>query len=129
MQLQDLRAHGFVGEVGKGKLTCRRSVRPTALSEPRRVRIEYSMKEFPKVYVEDPPLQRRADQSGIPHTYPGPRPCLFWPAAREWQAADRISRTIVPWLLEWLVFYDIWLRTGEWLGGGVPHAPADGKAD
>ena len=135
MQLQDLRAHGFEGQIRGRRLICRRLVKPTALSVPRRVRVEYAMKESPKVYVDDPPLQSRDDKPGIPHTYAGPRPCLFWPAGREWQPSDRISRTIVPWLLEWLAFYEIWLRTGEWLGGGIPHTargdtlPTHDKAD
>jgi hypothetical protein len=30
-----------------------------------------------------------------------------------------IALTIIPWLLEWLVYYEAWLVTGEWLGGGV----------
>ena len=135
MQLQDLRAHGFEGELRGRRLVCRRSVKPTSLSASRRVRIEYTLKKYPEVHVEDPPLQTREDQAGIPHTYPGPRPCLFWPAGREWQPSDRISRTILPWLLEWLAFYEIWLQTGEWLGGGIPHtaqgeqAPTHEKAD
>ena len=29
-----------------------------------------------------------------------------------------IADTIVPWTAEWLVYYEIWLMTGEWYGGG-----------
>ncbi|MBS7327126.1 MAG: hypothetical protein KIG68_00015 [Oxalobacter sp.] len=29
-----------------------------------------------------------------------------------------IADTIVLWTQEWLFFYEIWLETGEWLGGG-----------
>ena len=29
-----------------------------------------------------------------------------------------ISNTIIPWTIEWLYFYELWLATGEWLGGG-----------
>ncbi|MDY0295864.1 MAG: hypothetical protein RB296_00975 [Acidobacteriota bacterium] len=32
-----------------------------------------------------------------------------------------IAKTIVPWASEWLIFYELWLATGEWLGGGI-HA-------
>ncbi len=30
----------------------------------------------------------------------------------------RIATTVIPWLLEWLVYYEAWQATGEWLGGG-----------
>lgn len=29
-----------------------------------------------------------------------------------------IANTIVPWAVEWLFFYEVWLVTGEWGGGG-----------
>lgn len=34
---------------------------------------------------------------------------------------DWIADTIVPWTQEWLFFYEIWLATNEWCGGG--HTP------
>jgi hypothetical protein len=33
-----------------------------------------------------------------------------------------IADTIVPWAALWLVFYEYWLATGLWLGGGE-HPP------
>ena len=34
----------------------------------------------------------------------------------------QLATTIVPWCSEWLFYYELWLATGEWLGGGVhPH--------
>jgi hypothetical protein len=32
-----------------------------------------------------------------------------------------LATSIVPWLLAWLIDYELWLATGEWLGGGMPH--------
>jgi hypothetical protein len=32
-----------------------------------------------------------------------------------------IAETIIPWTSEWLYFYELWVFTGEWHGGG--HAP------
>jgi hypothetical protein len=29
-----------------------------------------------------------------------------------------LAHTIVPWLISWLVFYEIWLVSGVWHGGG-----------
>ncbi len=36
-----------------------------------------------------------------------------------------VAYTIVPWLMEWLVYYEVWLITGQWEGGGIPHGPAE----
>lgn len=45
--------------------------------------------------------------------------CLYYPTAHEWNDTMKLSETIIPWACEWLYFYEIWLITGEWLGGGV----------
>ena len=29
-----------------------------------------------------------------------------------------LSNTIIPWAIEWLYYYELWLTTGKWLGGG-----------
>jgi hypothetical protein len=34
-----------------------------------------------------------------------------------------VATTIMPWLLLWLTFYELWLATGVWLGGGTVHSP------
>lgn len=124
IQLAMLRRRGFDGDVRRGRLTCRGVVQPLPLSQVYRVRIEYRLGDPPRTWVEDPPLRDRGDVKPIPHVYPGPRPCLYWPAASEWTPCQSIADTIVPWLLEWLAFYESWLATGEWQGGGVGHPPA-----
>ena len=40
----------------------------------------------------------------------------------DWREDRALAWTIIPWLLEWLVEYEVWLVTGEWCGGGVAHA-------
>jgi len=30
-----------------------------------------------------------------------------------------ISNNIMPWISEWLYYYEIWPVTGEWYGGGI----------
>ena len=42
--------------------------------------------------------------------------CLF--AKGDWTPQKYISETIVPWAAEWCYFYEVWLDTGEWHGGG-----------
>lgn len=105
--------------VEKGLLVCRGSIRPTEVNATYAVRIEYRAKEPPEVFVESPALKRRDPERPIPHTYPGDRPCLYLPGAEEWRSDQHIATTIVPWLSEWLFYYEVWRATDEWLGGGV----------
>ena len=30
-----------------------------------------------------------------------------------------LANTIVPWVADWLYYYEVWLFTGEWEGGGI----------
>ena len=100
-------------------IVCSGSIQPTALSSTYRVRITYEIKKTPEVEIVDPVLQRRNPQERIPHTYSGDRPCTFRPGV-DWRS-DQSLTILVPWISMWLFFYEIWVVTGEWLGGGVEH--------
>lgn len=39
--------------------------------------------------------------------------------AKEWLGGMAIAKTIIPWVIEWLVCYEGWLVTGRWNGGGI----------
>lgn len=36
-----------------------------------------------------------------------------------------LATTVVPWLEEWLAFYEGWFLTGTWQGGGTLPAEYD----
>ena len=38
---------------------------------------------------------------------------------------NRIANTIVHWAIEWLYYYENWVYTGKWLGGGHGNWDAD----
>lgn len=90
--------------------------------------------DFPWVRVLRPALRERPDfeDGPLPHVYwRNNRPflCLFDPAQKEWNAGMAISGTIVPWISDWLYFYETWSLTGKWLGGGRhPGDPLPKKA-
>lgn len=44
--------------------------------------------------------------------------CLLHPEKFEWGMIDWIQETIIPWTIEWLFYYELWLCTGKWYGGG-----------
>lgn len=84
---------------------------------------------LPLVVVLDPLLRRRpsAPEQPIPHIYLNPNPrcqdfpvlCLYYPPRGEWHGGKAVGKTIIPWTSEWLICYEGWLATGEWMGGGI----------
>jgi hypothetical protein len=73
----------------------------------------------PQVEVVKPELKCRPDAEEIPHTYPDGSVCLYFPRYFEWTPADAVATTLIPWLSEWLYYYEVWFLTNEWLGGGI----------
>lgn len=105
----------------RGTLTWRYSRRPTLFSRAYDLRIEYQGRGFPSIWVDDPDLALLADGRTLPHVYEQrpARLCLHFPPAKEWKTSDRIDLTIMPWADLWLLYYEAWLLTDEWEGGGV----------
>jgi hypothetical protein len=115
----------FNSWVKNGTLIVEGDLRPTARSVTYRVRIEYRAGDAPRVNVLSPKLEPREPGGRLPHVYPGNRLCLYLPGADEWTPDMSLAHTIVPWISEWLFFYETWRVTSVWLGGGVE--PADSK--
>lgn len=100
-------------------------IRPSPNSRVYRIRIRYTLNEKPKINVIDPPvLQKAKGQDLLPHVYSTKEQliCLYFPPFEEWTPAKFIAKTIVPWASEWLLYYELWLITGEWLGEGIHHS-------
>lgn len=70
------------------------------------------------VFVRHPNIEEIAEGKSIPHRYPSKALCLFYPYYDEWRKNDLWADTIVPWCSLWLFYFEIWIITGEWLGGG-----------
>ncbi len=94
------------------------------LGDKYKVKIHYKFGKFIKVIVLEPkPLKLANGSKKLPHVYchKSQQLCLYYPKYKEWDGNKRIVNTIIPWALEWLYYYEIWLFTGEWLGGGIEH--------
>jgi hypothetical protein len=61
----------------------------------------------------------------IPHIYSEAplRLCLYLPGTGEWERHLRIDQTIVPWTYLWLGYFEEWLWSNEWKGGGKHPEP------
>lgn len=102
---------------GGSWLVWRGKVQPHPLSERYTITIRYKLRNRPGVFVISPRLRSRNGQ-GIPHTFSGDELCLFRFKHLEWNGRMWIADTILPWTSLWLYYYEVWLATGEWLGGG-----------
>jgi hypothetical protein len=101
--------------VRRGRLRWVGRLQPTPLSVTYTVSIEHSRGKQPQIAVLEPELERPEDGE-LPHVFAGDRLCLCYPW--QWDGSKLIIRTIVPWISEWLLHYEIWKVTGKWHGGG-----------
>jgi hypothetical protein len=105
--------------VRAGRLRWEGHFQPTSCSERYLVRIDYAPPTRPEIVVVSPRIEA-PDEGELPHVYPGDRLCLCFPD--EWKPQMRIDTTIVPWIAEWLLQYELFSFTTRWHGGG--HRPA-----
>ena len=114
-----------------GKLTWRFAATPSPLSRDYQVRIDFRQGGRPKTFVEAPDLGELAKARRIPHLYQQrpPRLCLYLPQTSEWQSWMRIDETIVPWTALWLFYFEEWLASDDWKGGGMHPGDNDTEDD
>lgn len=109
---------------GSGILTPQRlewhfAARPTPMSREYQIRIELQNDATPDVTVLEPDVRALAGTRDLPHIYHNPdRLCLYLPGTGQWDASKRLDETIVPWTHLWLTYFEGWLVSGEWKGGG-----------
>jgi hypothetical protein len=98
--------------------------KPTPLSRQYAIRITMKKGKPPAVYVLEPNLSMLAEGRTIPHLYSQKehKLCLHLPRARQWDHDKSVASTIVPWTFLWLYYFEEWLFSNEWKGGGV-HPP------
>lgn len=108
--------------VNRDTLTWVADFTPSPLSDTYTVRLFYRLGKNPRINVLKPSLVI-PEGTLLPHTYPDGLLCLHYTKAHEWRSDMHLYQTIVPWISEWLLHYEIWLATGIWCGGGI-HPPA-----
>ena len=111
-----------------GALQWNYETRPTSISRVYKIQIRYRLGKSPEVFVMSPNLRDLSGGTQIPHLYDQDRQklCLYLPGTGEWTATKLIADTIVPWTNLWLYYFEDWLETREWHGGGK-HPAADPK--
>ncbi|WP_417414313.1 hypothetical protein [Hoeflea sp.] len=119
------------GNLANGHIIWRFKASPTPLSREYEIEIDYKQNEVPNIRVLQPDLNELAKGRDIPHVYRKPlRLCLYLPRKQQWHAGLRIDRTIIPWAILWLYYFEEWLATDDWKGEGEhpdPATPTEGS--
>lgn len=106
----------------KNRIECWFTVSPTSLSKEYNIHMYCRGNKRPKVFLYGENLLK-IDEKNFPHIYgrniaeKKVELCLYY--GKEWNKTKLIAETIVPWTVEWLAHYEIWLVTGNWNGGGI----------
>lgn len=106
------------------------SISPTVFSRLYGCVLLLTPARSPEMFVVKPDLHVLADGRPLPHVYryegPGTKLCLWLPRKNEWQPQMRLLETYVAWTGEWLNYFEEWLATDVWAGGGE-HPPPSKK--
>ncbi len=104
-------------------------LKPTPLSQNYTISVQVKGNKIEVFVVNPKKLKLYKNKKQLPHVYSTSkqRLCLFFPNGKEWNRSHLISETIIPWASEWLYYYELWLITGEWLGGGTEHSVENNK--
>jgi hypothetical protein len=113
--------------IGGRELRFEFNVAPTPLSRMYRCLLKLTVARAPELLVLDPSPCILAGARPVPHVYPhkglGTKLCLWLPKAHEWSAYMKLSETYLPWAAEWLDYFEEWLVTDAWSGGGEHPQP------
>lgn len=102
------------------------STTPYALSRTYQVLITYMRGGTPDAFVFYPNLDILAAGRTIPHIYRSRTCsysestclCLYRLKYGDWSPQMLLAHTVVPWVDLWLLYFEEWLITNEWKGGG-----------
>jgi len=104
--------HSFVALTAR-RLLWRAEVQPLPTTERYVLELVATRSSMPTVTVLNPELV--PDREGqLPHVYDDGSLCVS--RAEDWRPHLLFVDSILPWALEWLIFYEIWRASGVWYG-------------
>lgn len=104
------------------------TAQPTPLSKTYLVLLIFHIdKHSPDVFILDQDVWDISKKKSIPHLYDSKKIklCLYYPAYKDWDQTMPLNTTFVPWTYLWLYYYEEWLFSSEWKGGGEHPSSKD----
>lgn len=109
------------------ELRFRFAISPTAFSRHYQCLLVMTRTGFPEMFILSPNLLELSDGRTLPHIYRhdggGTKLCLWLPRKSEWSSHMRLLETYIAWTSEWLNYFEEWLVTDQWAGGGEHPVP------
>ena len=127
----ELRALGFPGAslrlIRGRELHFDFEISPTIFSRTYLCKLCLTPGRSPQMFVMKPDLFDLAEGRSLPHVYrhdgSGTRLCLWLPRKNEWVPQMVLIETYISWTSEWLNYFEEWLQTNVWSGGGEHPTP------
>ena len=97
------------------------NAKPSTFSKIYRVLLIWDFKLLsPKVFILNDELHQISKSRNIPHLYDRDKIqlCLHYPSFKEFRADMPLCLSLIPWTYLWLSYYEEWLFSDEWKGGG-----------
>lgn len=110
---------GFRCALRNNVLECVGDITPSEHCATYRIAIRYKKDGIPEVRIRNPVIPQGI--KGRVHIYDNGTLCLYDYREQPWQVTDNLHEKIIPWTAEWLVFYELYLMCGQWLGSEAPH--------
>jgi hypothetical protein len=108
----------FRCEVNNGVLTCIGIIIPECGCQQYKIKVQQRKGCSPKAWILDPIIEY---DSKIHMFKDDGSLCLYDHRASAWKLSDLISMSIIPWMAEWVVLYELYQIYGEWLAPEAPH--------
>lgn len=103
-------------------LRCVGFIQPTPASISYKVMVKYKMSSEPIIKVLEPEIKTCPEEI-LPHVYEKDILCLYYPVTKEWNKSKYISQFIIPWISEWLYYFEVWKISKKWFGRAIKHKP------
>lgn len=96
-------------------LTWTGELTPASMARTYLIELKYKPFIFPEVRILSTGLTIPCIKSDI-HMFNDGRLCLHFD---DWNPKMSLAKSVIPWTCEWLLFYEFWLVTHKWCGGGT----------
>lgn len=107
----------FRTRIVNGTLICTGEIQPTNECEKYTVKIFYSPGLSPRVYIKSHAIEAKHEI----HIYKEGHLCLFDPSETKWKDSYKVGEYTIPWVVEWILYYELWKLSGKWEGKASNH--------